>query len=67
MRVHTQLGPGFPAVVSQRCLAIELRESGLAFERELELPLFYRNEQVGSRRVDFLGGEGCAGRAESAE
>ncbi|MBD2716654.1 GxxExxY protein [Microvirga sp. STR05] len=54
MRVHTQLGVGFPEVVYQRCLAIELRESGLAFEREVQLPLFYRGEQVGSRRVDFL-------------
>ena len=54
MRVHTQLGLGFPEVVYQRCLAIELRESGLTFERELELPLIYRGEHVGSRRVDFL-------------
>jgi GxxExxY protein len=54
MQVHTQLGVGFPEVVYQRCLAIELREAGLAFERELELPLFYRGEHVGSRRVDFL-------------
>ena len=54
MRVHTQLGIGFPGVVYQRCLAIELRTSGLAFERELEMPLFYRGENVGSRRVDFL-------------
>ena len=54
MRVHTQLGVGFPEVIYQRCLAIELRERGLAFERELDLPLFYRGENVGSRRVDFL-------------
>ena len=52
--MHTQLGLGFPEVVYQRCLAIELRESGLAFERELELPWLYRGEHVGSRRVDFL-------------
>ena len=54
MRVHSQLGIGFPEVVYQRCLAIELRVVGLAFEREVELPLFYRGENVGSRRVDFL-------------
>ncbi len=54
MRVHSQLGIGFPEVVYQRCLAIELRAAGLNFERELELPLFYRGEKVGSRRVDFL-------------
>ena len=54
MQVHTQMGVGFPEVVYQRCLAIEMRENGLTFERELELPLFYRGEQVGNRRVDFL-------------
>ncbi|RIY06058.1 GxxExxY protein [Hymenobacter rubripertinctus] len=54
MRVHTQMGIGFPEVVYQRCLAVELRMSGLAFERELEMPLFYRDEKVGSRRVDIL-------------
>ena len=54
MRVHSQLGIGFPEVVYQRCLAIELRLAGRSFERELELPLFYRRENVGSRRVDFL-------------
>jgi GxxExxY protein len=54
MRVHTQLGVGFPEVIYQRCLTIELREAKLDFEQELELPLFYRGEHVGSRRVDFL-------------
>ncbi len=54
MQVYSQLGVGFPEVVYQRCLAIERKQKGLAFARELDLPLFYRNEQVGSRRVDFL-------------
>lgn len=54
MAVHRQMGLGFPEVVYQRCLAIEMREKGLVFEQELELPLFYRGEKVGSRRVDFL-------------
>ncbi|TDN39523.1 GxxExxY protein [Hymenobacter sp. UV11] len=54
MRVHTELGAGFPEVVYQRCLAIELRRAGILFEVEVHLPLFYREEPVGSRRVDFL-------------
>jgi len=54
MRVHSELGAGFPEVVYQRCLAIELRQAGLLFEAEVHLPLFYREEPVGSRRVDFL-------------
>ena len=54
MRVHTHIGVGFPEVIYQRCLAIELREGGLAFEQELEILLFYHGEKAGSRRVDFL-------------
>jgi GxxExxY protein len=54
MRVHSTVGVGFPEAVYQRCLAIELREGKLTFEREPELPLFYRGEKVGSRRADFL-------------
>ena len=56
MRVHSTVGIGFPEVVYQRCLAIEMRDYKLAFEREPELPLFYRGEKVGSRRADFLVG-----------
>ena len=54
MQVHRQMGLGFPEVVYQRCLAVEMRHSGLNFAREVELPLYYRGESVGSRRVDFL-------------
>ena len=54
MEVHRQFGSGFPEVVYQRCLAIEMRRAGLTFEGEVHLPLYYREEPVGSRRVDFL-------------
>ncbi|WP_035559786.1 GxxExxY protein [Hymenobacter sp. IS2118] len=54
MRVHSALGPGFPEVVYQRSLALEMENAGLVFEREIERPVFYLNQQVGTRRVDFL-------------
>lgn len=54
MRVHSALGPGFPEVVYQRSLALEMEAKGLVFEREIEKPVYYLNQQVGSRRVDFL-------------
>lgn len=28
--------------------------AGIAFSREFEMPIFYRDEQIGTRRVDFL-------------
>ncbi|MEP6750157.1 MAG: GxxExxY protein [Bacteroidota bacterium] len=54
MRVHTVLGNGFQEVIYQRALAIEFGKAGLAFARELEIPIFYDGEEIGTRRVDFL-------------
>ena len=54
MEVHTVLGNGFQEVIYQRALAIELKEHGLSFRREQEMPLFYKSHEIGSRRVDFL-------------
>lgn len=52
--VHNALGNGFQEVIYQRALAIELRLADVAFEREFEMPIFYKEEHIGTRRVDFL-------------
>jgi len=54
MQVHSTLGSGFQEVIYQRALAIEMRYAGLSFDREMEMPIFYRDEQIGTRRVDFF-------------
>jgi GxxExxY protein len=54
MAVHRMLGNGFQEVIYQRSLAVELEAAGLLFARELEMPIFYKGVDVGSRRVDFL-------------
>ena len=54
MRVHATLGNGFQEVIYQRCLAIEMEENGLGFQKEVEMSIYYKNIHVGSRRVDFL-------------
>ncbi|MCW5913453.1 MAG: GxxExxY protein [Chitinophagaceae bacterium] len=54
MTVHKTLGNGFQEVIYQRALAIEMQLAGLSFNREFEMPIFYREEQIGTRRVDFL-------------
>ncbi len=54
MRVHSTLGNGFQEVIYQRCLAIEMQEAELQFAREIEMPLYYKEQEVGMRRVDFL-------------
>jgi len=54
MEVHNQMGNGFQEVVYQRALAIEFEIRGLSYARELEMPLEYKGESVGTRRVDFF-------------
>jgi GxxExxY protein len=54
MRVHSALGNGFKEVIYQRALQIEMQYDGLEFQREMEMPIFYRDEQIGTRRVDFF-------------
>jgi GxxExxY protein len=56
MQVHSFLGNGFQELIYQWALALEFAKAGLAFERELEMPIFYRDyqEPIGTRRVDFL-------------
>lgn len=54
MEVHKRLGNGFQEVIYQRALAIEMGLAGITFSREYEMPIFYRDEQIGTRRVDFL-------------
>ena len=54
MKVHSTLGNGFQEVIYQRALAIEMSKQELGFQRELEMPLFYDEQPIGSRRVDFL-------------
>lgn len=54
MRVHAALGNGFQEVIYQRALEIEMANAGLSFSREHEMPVFYKQQQIGTRRVDFL-------------
>lgn len=52
--VHNALGNGFQEVIYQRALQIEMQLAGITFNREFEMPIHYRDEQIGTRRVDFL-------------
>ena len=54
MTVHKALGNGFQEVIYQRALEIEMQDLGLSFVREMEMPVFYKERQIGTRRVDFL-------------
>lgn len=44
----------FQEVIYQRALEIEFRINNIEFNREYEMPVYYKNYDIGTRRVDFL-------------
>jgi len=54
MEVHKILGNGFQEVIYQRALEKEMGLQDISFDREFEMPIFYKDDQIGTRRVDFL-------------
>ena len=54
MIVHKELRNGFQESIYQKALEIEMNIAKLPFSKEHEMPIFYQNQQIGTRRVDFL-------------
>lgn len=54
MEVHNALGNGFQEVICQRALEYEMELQGIGFVREFEMPVFYKEKHIGTRRADFL-------------
>ncbi len=54
MTVHITLGGGFEEEIYQNAMDLEMQVAGLNFEQNIEMPVHYRNEVVGTRRVAFL-------------
>ena len=54
MNVHTALGNGFQEVIYQRALEVEFKLMNIEYAREVSMPVFYKDVQVGERRVDFF-------------
>ena len=52
--VHSALGNGFREVIYQRALAIEMANQCIVFSREHEMPIYHREQHIGTRRVDSL-------------
>ena len=55
IEVHKALGPGLLESVYESCLALELTEAGLAYDRQLSLPVKYKHLIIeAGYRLDLL-------------
>jgi len=55
MEVHRTMGTGFLEVVYQEAIGIELTLRKIPFQRELDLPIYYKDRILStSYRADFL-------------
>jgi GxxExxY protein len=54
MEVHNQLGPGFLESVYDEALAVELSQRKIKFERQKELPVYYKQNCIKKFVCDFL-------------
>ena len=54
MEVHREMGNGFQEKIYQRAMVLEMPYHNLAFEREKEMTILYRGQEIGTRRVDFF-------------
>ncbi|MDR3694711.1 GxxExxY protein [Mucilaginibacter sp.] len=54
MKVHSTLGSGFPEIIYQRAMSIEMEKQGLIFGREVSMSIYYDGIEIGKRRADFF-------------
>ena len=55
IEVHKKLGPGLLEKTYEECLCIELEERGILFERQVMLPILYKNKEIkDAYRIDII-------------
>jgi len=54
MEIHSKLGPGFLESVYEEALAVELGLQKVSFERQKNIPVFYKGQQVKEFCCDYL-------------
>jgi GxxExxY protein len=54
IEVHRRLGPGFVEGIYEDAMTIELEAAGLAFDRQREIVIHYRDKPLRPQRIDLL-------------
>ena len=52
--IYNELGGGFNEAVHQNALAIEFRDNGIKYIKEVNIEVFYKGQSVGTDRPDFV-------------
>jgi GxxExxY protein len=54
LRVHRSLGPGYLEAVYHDAMAVELKVCDLPFEREVSIPIRYREQVLRGHKLDLV-------------
>jgi GxxExxY protein len=54
IEVHRTLGPGLQDQTYEAALCVELKLAGLNFQRQLVIPVSYKNHPVGEYRLELV-------------
>jgi GxxExxY protein len=54
IEVHRRIGPGLLESVYESAMAIELEFAGMKFQRQILVPIRYRDRLVGEHRLDLI-------------
>ena len=54
IEVHRQLGPGLLECIYESAMAIELEFGGIGFQRQVAVPIRYRERLIGENRLDLI-------------
>lgn len=54
IEVHRHLGPGLLEAAYETALSIELTDAGLRFQRQIGIPLYYKETLIGEHRPDLI-------------
>jgi GxxExxY protein len=53
--VHSEIGPGLLESIYEEAMTVELFQAGLAFQRQVELPIVYKGQRLsGAYRIDMV-------------
>ena len=54
IEIHRRLGAGLDEKLYCNALCIELRRRNIPFSTEISIPVTYKDEAIGEKRVDFI-------------